>query len=582
MAYVPPLESMRFAIEQVLQAPLDWQQCPLLASADADLAGEVLLQAGRLATDILAPLNAPGDLQGCRWRPSNQGSVTTPDGFPAAWQRFVEGGWPALACDEADGGQGLPQLLNVALFEMLPAANHGWTMYAGLLHGAYEALRHTATPALRDRYLAEVVSGETLVTMNLTEPAAGSDLALLRCKAEPVTAGNAANGDPVRITGSKIFISGGEHDLTDNILHLVLARLPDAPAGTRGLSLFLVPKTLPDGRRNSVHCDGLEHKMGIHGSSTCQMRFEAAEGWLLGEPGGGLAAMFLMMNSARVLVGLQGLGHLEAATQIAESYAQERRQSRAPGSTGGPDFIAQHPAIRRILLDLRAQAEGARVLAYATGQQLDRAQHAASAAERQEAQTLLAVLTPVVKAYLTQLGHAGADRALGVLGGYGYMHDYGIEQHVRDSRIAMIYEGTNEIQAIDLLVRKMLGKPEHLVALLGLLGAEAEACQAAGLPAWATELTTQATTVRTATEQLRAASPHDPERPYRVADDYLQGVALSLMAWAWARLARAAQASPDSPQRSQRLAWAEHGRRWLLPAAQVHWALVQADPLPLG
>ena len=360
MAYVPPLESMRFAIEQVLQAPLDWQQCPLLASADADLAGEVLLQAGRLATDILAPLNAPGDLQGCRWRPSNQGSVTTPDGFPAAWQRFVEGGWPALACDEADGGQGLPQLLNVALFEMLPAANHGWTMYAGLLHGAYEALRHTATPALRDRYLAEVVSGETLVTMNLTEPAAGSDLALLRCKAEPVTPSPVANGDPVRITGSKIFISGGEHDLTANILHLVLARLPDAPAGTRGLSLFLVPKTLPDGRRNSVHCDGLEHKMGIHGSSTCQMRFEAAEGWLLGEPGGGLAAMFLMMNSARVLVGLQGLGHLEAATQIAESYAQERRQSRAPGSTGGPDFIAQHPAIPRLLFSELLHKKGGR------------------------------------------------------------------------------------------------------------------------------------------------------------------------------------------------------------------------------
>ena len=247
MAYVPPLESMRFAIEQVLQAPLDWQQCPLLASADADLAGEVLLQAGRLATDILAPLNAPGDLQGCRWRPSNQGSVTTPDGFPAAWQRFVEGGWPALACDEADGGQGLPQLLNVALFEMLPAANHGWTMYAGLLHGAYEALRHTATAALRDRYLAEVVSGETLVTMNLTEPAAGSDLALLRCKAEPVTAGNAANGDPVRITGSKIFISGGEHDLTETSCTSCSPACPmrqPAHAGSRSSSC---PRPCPTG-----------------------------------------------------------------------------------------------------------------------------------------------------------------------------------------------------------------------------------------------------------------------------------------------------------------------------------------------
>ncbi|MFZ2988741.1 acyl-CoA dehydrogenase family protein, partial [Ideonella sp.] len=307
-AWLAPVADMMFVIEQVLEAPKAWAQQPLHADLDADTAGEVLQAARDFAGGVLAPLNGPADLQGCTWTPDG---VSTPDGFAAAWAQFVEGGWPALAAPPAHGGQGLPLLLDAALGELLVAANHSWTMYAGLLHGACEVLLHHASPALREAYLPRLTSGEWLATMNLTEPQAGSDLSLLRSQARPVGSGPVANGDTVRLSGQKIFISGGDHDLSDNIVHLVLARLPGAAPGTRGLSLFLAPKWLPDGRRNAVHCDGIEKKMGLKGSATCQMRFDEAEGWLLGEPGGGLAAMFLMMNAARLHVGLQGLGHLQ-------------------------------------------------------------------------------------------------------------------------------------------------------------------------------------------------------------------------------------------------------------------------------
>eukprot|EP01036_Dinobryon_divergens_P050663 gene50663-67827_t len=299
---------MRFVIDEVLGAPAAWQAQQAFDGLDAETAAQVLAEAGRFAAEVLAPLNGPGDLEGCRWQ---GGEVTTPAGYRAAYQAFVEGGWPALACDPACGGQGLPQLLNAALYEMLAGANHGWTMYPGLLHGAYECLHAHAPAELRERYLAKVTSGEWLSTMCLTEAHAGSDLGLLRTRAVPQDDGSFA------VTGSKIFISGGEHDLTDNIVHMVLARLPEAPAGTKGLSLLLVPKLLPDGRRNTLRCDGIEKKMGLKGSATCVMSFEAATGWLVGEPHRGLAAMFLMMNAARLHVGLQGLGHLEVATQNA-------------------------------------------------------------------------------------------------------------------------------------------------------------------------------------------------------------------------------------------------------------------------
>jgi len=524
--YEAPLRDMRFVIDEVLQAPSAWARMPAFEALDADTAAEVLNQAGRFAAEVLAPLNGPGDLAGCQWR---EGEVTTPPGYRDAYRAFVEGGWPALACDPECGGQGLPQLLNAALYEMLAAANHGWTMYPGLLHGAYECLHAHASPELRERYLAKVTSGEWLSTMCLTEAHAGSDLGLLRTKAEPRADGSCA------VTGTKIFISGGEHDLTGNIVHLVLARLAGAPAGTKGLSLLLVPKLLPDGSRNAVHCDAIEKKMGLKGSATCAMRFEGATGWLVGEPNRGLAAMFLMMNAARLHVGLQGLGHLEISSQNALRYAAERAQSRAPRRPEGAaateaDAIVLHPAIRRTLWKLQARTEAGRVLAYWAAQALDEAASHPDEAVRRDANDRAALLTPVVKALLTELGHHGADEALGVWGGHGYIHETGIEQVVRDSRVAMIYEGSNEIQAIDLLLRKVL--PDggvRLGELLDWAGAQAEGASNAqrlrqGLQA-----------LRECVAALVAGSRIDPEWPYRAADDFLHALGEALLACAWAR-----------------------------------------------
>ena len=365
-SYTPPLRDMQFVIEDVLDAPAAWRGMPDFAELDADTARAVLDEAGKFAAGVLAPINAAADLQGCRW---HDGEVRTPDGYREAYAAYVAGGWAALSCDPEDGGQGLPALLNAAFNEMITAANHGWTMYPGLLHGAYDCLRAHGSAALKAGYLRQLASGEWLATMNLTEPQAGSDLGLLRSKAEPQADGS------YRLSGSKIFISGGEHDLSDNIVHLVLARLPDAPAGTQGISLFLAPKLLPDGRRNAIRCDGIEKKMGIKGSATCAMSFDGATGWLIGDAHRGLNAMFVMMNSARLHVALQGLGHLEAAQQNALAYARERIQGR-----GQP--IAAHPAVRRTLWSLRALAEGQRVIAYWAAMLLDEAYHHPDAARR--------------------------------------------------------------------------------------------------------------------------------------------------------------------------------------------------------
>ena len=591
--YEAPVSDMVHLLTRVLGAPASWAAQPAFADLDADTAAEVLAQAGRFASEVLAPTNAPGDVQGCTWSPEG---VTTPPGYRAAYRAFVDGGWPALACTPDVGGQGLPQVLNMALFEMLAAANHGWTMYPGLLHGAYEVVLHHGVPALRELYLDKLVSGDWLGTMCLTEPQAGSDLGLVRTRADLVS-GDAANGAPVRISGSKIFISGGDQDLTDNIVHLVLCRLNGAPSGTKGLSLAIVPKLLPDGRRNAVFCDGIEHKMGIHGSATCQMRFDGAEGWLIGEPNRGLAAMFLMMNAARLHVAMQGVGHLEAATQNAWRYANERLQMRAavrpagvaPGS--GPDPIAWHPAMRRTLMTLRARTDACRTLALWTALLLDEADHHPDAAHRAAAQGHVALLTPVAKSWFTELGHRSADEALQVWGGYGFVREFGIEQTVRDSRIAMIYEGTNEIQAVDLVQRKLLDDGgTRAQALMAELAREVALCQAmpALLP-FAQALQRQLEAWQQVLAALLAQRPHDAEYPLRVADDVLAGVAHVLMAWAWARIARVALTDATPPPAGGRgaQAWlssATFGLQWLLPQAQVHWGrALQADAaLPLG
>lgn len=579
--YDPPLRDMRFVIDEVLQAPAGWPQMAGFDELDADMAAQVLEEAGRFAAEILAPTNGPGDLEGCHWQ---DGEVRTPAGYAAAYRQFVDGGWPALACDPACGGQGLPQLLNAALFEMLAAANHGWTMYPGLLHGAYEVLHQHASGWLRDTYLPKVTSGEWLSTMCLTEAHAGSDLGLLRTRAVPQADGSYA------LTGNKIFISGGDQDMTPNIVHLVLARLPDAPAGTKGLSLFLCPKFLPDGQRNAARCDSIEKKMGLKGSATSVMSFDGATGWLLGESNKGLGAMFLMMNAARLHVGLQGLGHLEAATQNALRYAQERAQSRAPSRPAGTapasaaqpaDPIALHPSVRRTLWTLKARTEGARVLAYWAAQALDEQAAHPDAAQRAAAGERASLLTPVIKALLTELGHYGADRALGVWGGHGYIHEYGIEQIVRDSRIALIYEGTNEIQAIDLLLRKILPDGgEKLNALLDWAAAQCEgsahaSAARAGLQA-----------LRQAVAALRADAAADAELPFRAADDLLFALGEALLACAWARSDAVAQAALSSGQGDAafyqaKATLAQYQFQWLGGELAQRLAAVQAARAPL-
>ena len=536
------LADIQHLLTHVLQAPARWQALAPFADTDGELAAQVLEEAAKFVDSAVAPLQRTGDEVGCRF---DAGQVHTPPGFRDAYQAFWQGGWPALACAPEDGGQGLPAVLECVLFEWLAGANHGWTMAPGLLHGAYECIKHHASDALKAQYLEKVATGEWLATMCLTEAHAGSDLGLVRTRGVLQPDGSA------RVNGSKIFISGGEHDLTDNIVHLVLARLPDAPAGPKGLSLFLVPKVLQDGSRNAVVCERIEEKMGLHGSPTCVMRFDDATGWLVGEPNKGLSAMFVMMNAARLHVGLQGIGLLEAAWQKASAYAAERRQMRAPGAKD-TSLIHDHPAIRRILHTQRAWIDGGRVLAYHTALQLDVAKHSTDAGERAAAQRWCALVTPVLKAALTDQGFHGASACLQVFGGHGYVSEWGIEQIVRDARVAMIYEGTNEIQAIDLLVRKVLADGgQGLAALLATLPGAAPSPAASARRHALVEIT----------QTLAIAAQTDPELPYWVADDYLRAVALVLLDWAWCQIGAAS-----------------HSERWNAPAqALTQWVLPEFD-----
>ncbi|MDI1275467.1 acyl-CoA dehydrogenase family protein [Polaromonas sp.] len=543
MDYQPRLDDIRFILHEVLDAPAQLQALAPFADADADLLQQVISEAGKFVAGQIAPLQRTGDEIGCTW---NQGLVTTPPGFKAAYATFWQGGWPALACATEDGGQGLPTVLEAILYEMLSAANHGWTMAPGLLHGAYECIRHHASDALKASYLEKVATGEWLATMCLTEPHAGSDLGLARTRAVAQADGS------YRLSGTKIFISGGEHDLTDNIVHLVLARLPDAPPGPKGLSLFLAPKVLPDGQRNTVHCDRIEEKMGLHGSPTCVMRFDEATGWIVGEPGRGLAAMFVMMNAARLHVALQGIGLLEAAWQKADAYAGERRQMRVPGprdNTQAADAISGHPAMRRILDTQRAWIDGGRVLAYRTAMELDIAKHHPDTTRQDSAQRWCSLVTPVLKAAFTHQAFYGASECLQVFGGHGYVREWGIEQIVRDARVPMIYEGTNEIQAIDLLVRKVLADGgAGMAALLQDLQTGLDA----GQPRDADVLRRFAD-LRNLTGLLATASQTDPVLPYEAADDYLRAVALALLAWAWSRIDKVADDAPRWRQASAAL-----------------------------
>ena len=557
MDYRPRPEDTLFLLDDVLGAGPRLRQLPAFAEVDAALAAQVLDEAGTFVAEVIAPLNRAGDETGCRFE---AGTVTMPPGFRDAYQSFWQGGWPSLSADTAHGGQGLPAVLEAVLYEWMSSANHGFTMAPGLLHGAYECLKHHGSVELKAAYLGKIATGEWLATMALTEAHAGSDLGQVRTRAVPQADGS------LRVSGNKIFISGGEHDLTDNIVHLVLCRLPDAPPGPKGLSLVLAPKFLPDGTRNAVVCERIEEKMGLHGSPTCQLRFDEATGWLVGEAGRGLNAMFVMMNAARLHVALQGIGMLDAAWQKADAYAHERTQMRAPGAEGpAPSLIAEHPAIARILATQRAWIDGARLLAYRTAVQLDVARHDSDAKARAHAQRWCALVTPVLKAACTQQGFDGASACLQVFGGHGYVREWGIEQHVRDVRVAMIYEGTNEIQAIDLLVRKVL--PDggaDFSAMLVALRDELDASRDADADAQR-----RLAQLRYLATSVALAAKAQPRLAYEVADDFLRVTALALLAWSWARIEAAA---------GEDVRWTEPAaafRRWVLPEFDMRLGMVK-------
>ncbi len=457
--YTPPLRDLQFVMHELLQVTETFKLMPKHADLDADTINAVLEEGGKFTAGVTFPINASGDREGCALDPATH-SVRTPKGWKEAYAQYVAGGWPALSGDPQWGGQGLPIVVNQAFYEMLNSANQAWTMYPGLAHGAHAAIEAHGTDEQKTTYLPNITSGKWLGTMCLTEAHCGTDLGLLRTKAEPQADGS------YRLTGSKIFISGGDSDFAENIIHLVLARLPDAPAGSKGISLFLVPKFLVNadgslGKRNPIVVTGIEHKMGINGSATCQMSLDGAYGTMVGEPNKGLAAMFVMMNAARIGVGMQSLGLTEVAYQNALAYAKDRIQMRSLTGTknlGQPaDPILVHPDVRKQLLTAKAYAEGGRAMSLYCALLIDQEHHHPDEQVRKDSAELVALLTPIVKAFLTDNGHIATNACMQVFGGHGFIKESGMEQFVRDNRINMIYEGTNAVQSLDLLGRKILG-----------------------------------------------------------------------------------------------------------------------------
>ncbi len=538
--YKAPIRDMRFVLAE-MNDMADFE--PLgFDGFDLELADTVLEESARFCEEVLLPLNASGDAEGCTFE---NGVVRTPRGFREAYAKFRESGWTSLAADVEHGGQGLPESLGKLVEEMSCSANMSFGLYPGLTRGAYVALKAHGSDELNARFLPKMVSGEWAGTMCLTEAHCGTDLGLLRTRAVPKEDGSHA------VSGSKIFISSGEHDLADNIIHLVLARLPDAPKGVKGISLFLVPKLVPmeDGRpgaRNGVDCVGLEHKMGMKASATCQMNFNESKGWLVGEPHKGLAAMFAMMNSERLSVGIQGLGVAEIAYQSAVAYARERLQGRALSGVKSPekpaDAIIVHPDVRRNLMRMRAETEGCRALGAWVARALDRLERSKDKAVRQEAEDFCALMTPVVKALFTDLAFENASRGVQVYGGHGYIRDHGVEQFVRDSRIAMIYEGTNGIQALDLVGRKL---PAHMGRYLRTffhpVSAFIEANSAdPQIGEMVKGLSRAFGALQLATATIAQRGLRDPEEAGAAASDYLRLFGLVALAYLWARAAKIA------------------------------------------
>ena len=566
--YHPPIREMQFVLHELLDVEAAYSEMPRHAEINRALIDQVLVEGGKFCAEVLHPINRSGDEEGCTY--VGDGVVRTPKGFKEAWVQFRDAGWPTLACEPDYGGQGMPAAVGIAFQEMMNSANQAFTMYPGLTHGAYDCLLAHGTPEQKALYLPRLVSGEWMGTMCLTEPHCGTDLGMLRSRAEPQADGT------YKITGTKIFISAGEHDLVSNIAHLVLARLPDAPAGTRGISLFIVPKFLPaaDGTlagRNGVKAARIEEKMGIHASATCVLDFEGAVGTLVGEPNKGLNAMFVMMNTARIGVGVQSLGLTEAAYQNAVVYARERLQSRSLTGPKAPDKPADpiivHPDVRRMLLTQRAYLEGSRAFAYWLALHGDRAEHHPDEDERKASHDLLALLTPVVKAFLTDNGFLCTNLAMQVYGGHGYIRDAGMEQYVRDARINMIYEGTNTIQSLDLLGRKVLGDNGAKLRKFGALIKELveEHGTRDDMAEFINPLADLGDKVEKLTMEIGMKAFGNPDEAGAAAVDYLRVIGHLVMGYFWVRMARIALDHPDDDFYQAKLAVARFYFARLMP-----------------
>lgn len=540
--YDAPTRDMMFILQDVLQIQ-NYSNLPGFEDATPDMVGAILEEAGKFAKEVLFPLNAIGDQQGCAR--NSDASVKTPDGFQDAYRQLVENGWSTLSVTPEMGGQGLPHVVNVAWSEMVSSANMAFGMYPGLTHGAFQALMAGGSDELKAKYGPKMASGEWAGTMNLTEPHCGTDLGLMKTKAVPQEDGT------YKITGQKIWISGGEQDLTENIIHLVLARIEGAPEGIKGVSLFVVPKHLVNedgsvGERNACSCGGLEEKMGIHGNATCVMNYDGATGWLVGEEHKGMRTMFIMMNEARLGVGVQGLAQASIAYQNAADFAKERLQGRSLSGAKAPDQPADpiivHPDVRRMLMDQKAFVEGGRAFAYWTAFQGDLQHKSPDEKVREKAGDYMALLTPVVKAYLTHKGYESVNQGLQLHGGSGFTREWGMEQFARDCRITLIYEGTNGVQALDLVGRKLASNGGRAVfsffadiddLVVDLRGVE-------GLEPFADGLSNAKAQLQEATTWLMQNGMADFNNAGAASHDYLHLFGLTALAYMWARMAKAA------------------------------------------
>ena len=573
--YKAPLRDIAFSLNEVLNYT---EHCQRIGAVDVneELASAILEEAAKFAENVIAPLNKVGDEQGCRWK---EGAVTTPSGFKEAYAQFVEGGWPGLPMPEEYGGQGLPGSLNFAVNELLFSANHAWTMYPTLSGGAVETILAHGTDEQKQRFLTKLISGEWSGTMCLTEAHCGSDLGLLRTKAVPADDGS------YRISGSKIFISAGEHDLTENIVHLVLARLPDAPAGVKGISLFIVPKIMVNdsgelGEPNGVSCGSIEEKMGIHGNATCVLNFDSATGYLIGEPNKGMANMFTFINESRLGVAIQGQAHMQVAYQKSLAYAKERLQMRAPSRVlpdQAADPIIAHPDVRRMLLMQKSLSEGGRMLNHLCGLYSDIAHLGSSSEDVEHANTMLAVLTPIAKGFLTEVSMEATQNGLQVLGGHGFIREWGLEQEYRDTRITAIYEGTNTIQALDLLGRKILASGgkilEPYLAEIDTFCSENAQGDAAAYIQKVADMKNELLEL-TGTIGERAMSG-EADAVGAAAFDYLMYIGYMTLGWCWAKAAVTAQSalkdgSSDTDFYQAKLATAEFYFNRMLPRAALH------------